>query len=224
MPVKELAPGLFQLKGFPPNGFNVYVMGGVVIDARSKTDHRGILKQLKGVDVAAHALTHAHPDHQGSSKRICEALGVPYWVGAADADAAESGDMSAVMPDTRMSAISRKFFGGAGHPVDRRLLEGEEVGGFTVLDAPGHSPGHVAYWRESDRTLVLGDVVFGMNPFTLIPGLRPPFDFFTVDPAENRRSAQKLAALEPALVCFGHGPPVTDTEKFVSFVRTKMAA
>ena len=220
--MKELARGLFQLKGFPPNGFNVYVMDGVVVDARSKTDHRGILKQLRGVDVTAHALTHAHPDHQGSSHKICEALGIPFWVGAADADAAASGDMSTTMPDSFMSRFSRKAFGGPGHPVDRRLVEGDAVGGFKVLEVPGHSPGHVAFWRESDRTLVLGDVVFGMNPFTLIPGLRPPFDFFTVDPAENRRSAQKLAALEPALVCFGHGPPLRDTQKFVTFVREKM--
>ena len=31
----------------------------------------------------AHALTHAHPDHQGASKQVCDTLGVPFWVGAA---------------------------------------------------------------------------------------------------------------------------------------------
>lgn len=38
------------------------------------------------------------------------------------------------------------------------------------------------------------------------------------DPARNRQSARKLAALEPALVCFGHGPPLRDTQRFVEFV------
>ena len=57
-----------------------------------------------------------------------------------------------------------------------------------------------------------------MNLLTMIPGLREPPGFFTPDPAENRRSARKLAALEPALVCFGHGPPVRDTKKFTDFV------
>jgi hydroxyacylglutathione hydrolase len=44
------------------------------------------------------------------------------------------------------------------HPVARRLREGDAVGDFVVLDVPGHSPGHIALWRASDRTLVVGDV------------------------------------------------------------------
>ena len=221
--MKELVPGLFQVKGFPPNTYNAYLMGGVLVDSATNLGHRRILRELRGHEVTAHALTHAHPDHQGSSRRICEELGIPYWVGRADAAAAASGDLGPAMPDSLMSRISRRTAGGPGHPVDRELVEGDEVGGFTVLDTPGHSPGHVAYWRESDRALVLGDVVFGMNPLTGIPGLRPPFDFFTRDVAENRRSAQRLAALEPALVCFGHGPPLRDTATFVDFVKTRMA-
>ena len=43
---------------------------------------------------------------------------------------------------------------------------------------------------------------------------------FTVDPVENRRSARKLAPLEPKLVLFGHGRPLRDTRKFVDFVAT----
>ena len=222
--MRELAPGLFQLSGFPPNTYNAYLMGGVLIDSATNLGHRRILRQLQGQTVEAHALTHAHPDHQGSSKRVCEALGIPYWVGRGDAEAARTGDLSGAMPEAAMSRFSQKAFAGPGHPVDRELAEGDEVGGFQVLDTPGHSPGHIAFWRESDRVLVLGDVVFGMNPFTGIPGLRPPFDFFTRDIAENRRSAQKLAALEPALVCFGHGPPVRDTKKFVSYVKNRMPA
>ena len=221
--MKELAPGLFQVKGLPPNAFNAYLMGGVLVDSATNLGHRRILRELRGHTVEAHALTHAHPDHQGSSRRVCEALGIPYWVGRGDADAARTGDMSTTMPASPMSAFSRRAFGGPGRPVDRELVEGDEVGGFRVLETPGHSPGHVAFWRETDRTLVLGDVVFGMNPFTGIPGLRPPFDFFTRDVAENRRSAQRLAELEPALVCFGHGPPLRDTGRFVSFVRERMS-
>jgi glyoxylase-like metal-dependent hydrolase (beta-lactamase superfamily II) len=98
------------------------------------------------------------------------------------------------------------------------LREGDEVAGFEVLDAPGHSAGHVAYWRESDRTLVLGDVLNNMNLLTAVPGLHQPPDFFTPDPERNRDSARRLAELEPALVCFGHGPPLRDTRKFVDFV------
>ena len=115
--------------------------------------------------------------------------------------------------------ISR-YWTGPGRPVERQLREGDEVAGFTVLDVPGHSPGHVAYWRESDRTLIAGDVVNNMNVITGIPGLHEPRVEFTTDPALNRQSARRLAALEPALVCFGHGPPLRDARKFVSFVES----
>src|SRR2546423_842511 len=85
--------------------------------------------------------------------------------------------------------------------------------GDVVVDAPGHSAGHVAFWRESDRTLVLGDVLTNMDTITGVPGLHEPRPFFTPDPARNRESARRLAHLEPALVCFGHGAPLRDTKK-----------
>jgi hydroxyacylglutathione hydrolase len=83
---------------------------------------------------------------------------------------------------------------------------------------PGHSAGHVAYWREFDGVLILGDVLNNMDVITAIPGLTVPKDYLTPDPAENRRSAKKLAALEPKLVLFGHGAPLRDTRKFVDYV------
>ena len=87
-----------------------------------------------------------------------------------------------------------------------------------MIDVPGHSAGHVAFWRESDGVLVLGDVLTNMDQLTRIPGLHEPKPYLTPDPAENRRSARKLAALEPKLVLFGHGAPLRDTRKFVDFV------
>jgi hydroxyacylglutathione hydrolase len=104
------------------------------------------------------------------------------------------------------------------HPVARRLTEGDEVAGFEVLETPGHSPGHVAYWRAADRTLILGDVLFNLNLPTLRPGLREPYAALTPDPARNRDSARRLARLEPDLILFGHGPPSRDTRRFVEFV------
>ena len=56
-----------------------------------------------------------------------------------------------------------------------------------------------------------------MDPLLGIRGLRLPKDFFTPDPARNRRSAKRLGELEPLLVLFGHGPPVRDTRKFKDF-------
>ncbi len=99
----------------------------------------------------------------------------------------------------------------------RKLREGDEVAGFTVLETPGHSLGHVVFWRESDRVLIAGDVLNGMNLLTSLPGLHEPPVAFTPDPARNRESIRRVAALEPALVCFGHGPPLRDAAKLARF-------
>ncbi len=216
--MKRLADGVWQLRGFPPNGINVFLIDDVVIDAATRYESRRILQQLRGHDVAAHALTHAHPDHQGASRRVCTELSVPFWVGERDADAAEDPSLiGARQPRHPIAQFFVKTCTGPGHPVDRKLREGDSVGSFTVLDVPGHSLGHVAFWRESDRVLVAGDVLNTADPMTLIPGLREPKRYFTPDPETNRRSLKRLGELEPSLVLVGHGPPYRDTRKFVEF-------
>jgi glyoxylase-like metal-dependent hydrolase (beta-lactamase superfamily II) len=130
----------------------------------------------------------------------------------------EDGDLLGRMPDALINRVNDRLMTGPPHPVDRALREGDEVAGFTVLEVPGHSAGHVAYWRETDRVLILGDVLNNQDLRTGLPGLHEPPKTFTPDPARNRESARKLAALEPAIVAFGHGPPLTDTKKFVDFV------
>jgi hydroxyacylglutathione hydrolase len=216
--VKELAPGLWQLRGFPPQGINVYLMGDVLVDAATRRAGKRILGELKGRSVTAHALTHAHPDHQGASHEVCVELGVPFWVGEHDADAAENPELiGARQPDHWLNKLAEKSWTGPGHPVDRRLTEGDTVAGFSVLDVPGHSRGHVAFWRESDRVLVLGDVLNNMNILTGRRGLYEPKRFFTEDPVRNRESIRKIAALGPDLVVFGHGPPLRDPGALAEF-------
>jgi hydroxyacylglutathione hydrolase len=216
--VKRLADGVWLLSGFPPNGFNVYLLGDVLVDASTRFAGKRILRQLEGHAVSAHALTHAHPDHQGASKQVCEKLGIPYWVGEKDADVAEKPElMEERQPENLVGKLVYRMWTGPGHPVDRKLREGDDVAGFTVLDTPGHSGGHVTFWRESDRVAVIGDVMNGMNLVTGRPGLREPPAVFTPDPARNRESIRRVAALEPALVCFGHGPPLRDPGKLARF-------
>lgn len=208
--MKQLADDLWQLSGFPADAVNVYVVGDVLVDAGLRIDRGRILKQLQGRTISAHTLTHAHLDHYGSSHEICTRLGIPMWCGAEDAEAVEKGKM--------VSKGGRLVPGPKSHPIARRLQEGDEVAGFTVLHTPGHSPGHVSYWRESDRTLICGDVMWGANPFLMRGPIREPFPIVSPDPKLNRESARRIAALEPALVCFGHGPPLRDPAKLAAAV------
>lgn len=210
----ELAPGVDLLTGFPKYGINWYLIGDVLVDAGGKPDRRRILKQLRGRNVSAHALTHAHPDHQGASHAVCTELGIPFLVPERDVAAAEDPKLiSERQPSHPLPKLMQALFAGPGHKVDQVLREGDAVGGFTVLDTPGHSAGHVSYWRESDRVLICGDVINTMHPFLMTRGVREPFDFFTPDPAENRRSIRRIADLDPALVLVGHGPPLRDTQQ-----------
>ncbi len=214
--MKQLAPDLYLLRGFPPNAINVYLIGDVVVDAATKLARRRIFRQISGRPIGGHALTHVHPDHQGASKAICERFDVRLMCGEADVSAMESGDMG--QKDELINNVIDRLWTGPPYKVSKVLREGDQVAGFQVLDVPGHSPGHVAYWRESDRALVLGDVLNNINVFTGTPGLHQPPEAFTTDPARNRQSARKLAKLEPRLVCFGHGKPLRDTKKFMDFI------
>ena len=208
--MREIADGVWQLSGWPPDNVNVYVVGDVLIDA-GLAIHRGrILSQIGDRQISANALTHAHFDHFGSSHAVCKTLGIPLWCGTDDVEAVEAGKM--VARGGRLVPAAK------AHPVARALKEGDEVAGFKVLDTPGYSPGHVSYWREPDRVLVCGDVMWGQNPFLFSGGVQEPFPVASPDPALNRRSARRLAELEPSLVCFGHGKPLRDTARFVSAV------
>jgi hydroxyacylglutathione hydrolase len=201
--MRTVAEGVHQLRGTPPNAINVYLVGDVLVDAGTSGAKRRILRQLADRDVRAHVVTHAHVDHYGSSHAVCEALGVPLWAGATDADDIEQARRR--LPPSRVASVLLKLPAPAAHPVARRLREGDEIGhGFVVLDAPGHSLGHVALWREADRTLILGDVFFNVRA----PG--PPPRFLTIDPELNRASMRRLAQLRPALTLFGHGAPLRD--------------
>jgi hydroxyacylglutathione hydrolase len=187
----------------------------VLVDAGTACARRRILRQLEGRGVAAHALTHAHPDHYGSSHAVCEALGIPLWCGERDAHVAQGARPAP--GEGRLAGLVAKQPLPDPHAVSQRLGEGDEVAGFRVLDTPGHSPGHVSLWRESDRTLVCGDVFFNLNLLTLRPELREPPRAFTHNLSLNRESARRLGELRPALVLFGHGPPLRDTERFARF-------
>ncbi len=216
--MKELAEDVYLLRGMPPNAINVYLVGDVLIDAATKQGEKRIMRQLDGRRVTAHALTHAHPDHQGASHAICERLGIPLWCGQGDIPAMETpGGIKNSQGPGWLNRFQDRFWTGPPHPVARALAEGDEVAGFIVLETPGHSRGHVAYWRESDRVLILGDVLNGMNLLTGVRGLHEPPRIFTPDPPRNRESARRLAALEPALVCFGHGPPLRDPKELTDF-------
>ena len=207
--MKELAPGLHRLGGFPPNAFNIYLVetgtGAVLVDTATRHARRRILRETGGYPPEAIFITHAHRDHAGAMHAVAEATGAPVWSSAADADALEGkGPEPIPNPDS----LVNRMFGGwwkDHHPVARRLAEGERIGDFEVIAFPGHTPGMIGLWRESDRTVLCADTMRTVNIYTGIPQVGEMPAAFTCDMAESRRSIRTLAALEARLVGPGHG-------------------
>jgi glyoxylase-like metal-dependent hydrolase (beta-lactamase superfamily II) len=208
--MEEIADNVFKLAGRPAHGLNSYLVGVALVDARTRHAARRILSEVNRCPLRAHVLTHAHADHQGSSAAICKARDVPLWCGTKEVATAESGRTAAAGANNVITRWQERNWAGPGHPVERALTEGDTVGEFEVLEVPGHAPGHIALWRERDRTLVAGDVLFNRHPLTGRAHLSEPPTFFTIDPETNRASIRRIAALRPRLACFGHGPVVRD--------------
>ena len=209
----SIADDVWQLPLTPRNAINAYLIGDVLVDTGIKQSAEKIAGMLAGRTISAIALTHAHADHAGAVKDLADRFGAPVWCGAQDREAAETGRvvLAPAFRRPRLNALVGATAGFDPAPVARTLAEGDSLtAGFTVLDTPGHSPGHVSFWRETDRTLICGDVFFNMHLLTTVPGLRQPPHPFTTDPAENRRSERRLGALEPATLAFGHGPVLSD--------------
>src|SRR5690606_14419163 len=82
------------------------------------------------------------------------------------------------------------------------------------IHTPGHTRGHVAFWREADRALIAGDAFITTNQesayavATQKPEIQGPPMYFTPDWASAKQSVQTLANLEPDLVVTGHGPAI----------------
>jgi hydroxyacylglutathione hydrolase len=217
--LKYLAPGVWRLKEIPAPTINVYLAEDVLIDAGRTWDKRRIFGELERREISLLALTHVHPDHQGVAKDVCEARGVPLACHADDVDAMEGRrpiqEASTANP---VNQFIRAIWEGPPYEVGRVLQEGDEVAGFRVVHTPGHSRGHVVFFRESDRVAICGDVIRNMSYATGLPGIKEPPPIFTYDTAENRRSIRKLVELNPSLILPGHGPAVTDMTAFERFV------
>jgi glyoxylase-like metal-dependent hydrolase (beta-lactamase superfamily II) len=218
--MERVAEGVWLLPGVPRYAINAYLAGDVLIDAATRWSARRLLGQLRGRRLSLVALTHCHPDHQGAARRICRRYGVP--LACHEADVAATEGRQPMLPDHRFMRLFGPVFAGPPCRVGRVLRDGDRLGELRVVHAPGHTPGHVFYFRESDRLVIAGDVLANIHLLSGRPGLREPPRAFSVDPALNRESIRKLLALRPSVVCFGHGPPLRDIgllEEFVGRLR-----
>ncbi len=94
------------------------------------------------------------------------------------------------------------------------VTEGDEVAGFRVLDLPGHAPGLIGLYRESDGLALVSDCFYTLDPQTgRKGGPRVPHPAFDADVEQARASIRKVADLEPRVAWAGHADPVSGDVK-----------
>ena len=236
----QIAPHIFQINlGF----VNAYALtvpddSWVLVDTGLKI-HEATLRSIPehfGKPPAAIVLTHGHLDHAGSALALVKAWGVkvyahrlerPYLQGESvypPQDPTVGGPLALVsrlMPKPLIKlGAALELVPEAGHL--------EILPGWKIIDTPGHAPGHVSLWHDSDRVLVAGDALATANFDTVVgfttkkPELARAGSPFICDWGAAHESARKLADLEPVVVAAGHGNPMQGAdlpEKMREFAR-----
>jgi len=87
-------------------------------------------------------------------------------------------------------------------PIDRPLADGDAVGPLQVVSAPGHSPGHMAFYWPEKRVLFAGDAV------ATWPVLAAGWPAFNLNLTQHRATLRSLAGFEADQVAVGHGEPL----------------
>jgi glyoxylase-like metal-dependent hydrolase (beta-lactamase superfamily II)/predicted ester cyclase len=204
--------------GFPQRIMNVYLIKDgdriVVFDAGIEAMTKQIASVAAGIaPIDRVVLGHGHADHRGAAP----GLGVPVFCHPDEvADATGDGgehyfDFSKLKHFFARFAMPRFLKSWDGGPVEiaGTVSEGDEVAGFRVVHLPGHAPGQIGLWRESDRLALVSDTLYTLDPETGRKGPpRLPHPAFNKDTEQARASIRKLAALEPAAVWPGHANPV----------------
>jgi glyoxylase-like metal-dependent hydrolase (beta-lactamase superfamily II) len=87
--------------------------------------------------------------------------------------------------------------------------------GFKWIHTPGHSPGHVSLFRESDKTLIAGDAFSTVKQeylnkvLTQEQEISGPPRYLTTDWKSAKESVIKLTTLKPTVAVTGHGLPMS---------------
>jgi glyoxylase-like metal-dependent hydrolase (beta-lactamase superfamily II) len=162
-------------------------------------------------------LGHAHADHRGAAA----ASGAPVFCHADEVADAESDAAIAPYFDLSLLPVAwvrriypfllRRWDGGAVK-IAGTLTEDDEVAGFRVVHFPGHAPGLIGLWRESDRLALVSDTVYLVDSARLKPlpegEASIPHPAWAWNHELAKQSLRKLAALEPRTVGTGHEQPL----------------
>jgi hydroxyacylglutathione hydrolase len=222
MSEEKIADGVWLLRGDFRKAMNIYFLddgdGVVQFDAATKSmtkAARQTAQRLGGLKRVV--LGHAHADHRGTAPYMeAPVYCHPDEVADAESDASiapyfELSELPVAPVRWLYPFLLRRWDGGAVR-IDGTVSEGDEVAGFQVLHFPGHAPGLIGLWRESDRLAIVSDVVYLVDSARLKPlpagEASVPHPAWAWNHAKAKESVRRLAVLEPAVVCVGHEEPL----------------
>ncbi len=177
----------------------------------------------EGRKPSAIIMTHGHFDHVGALEPLAEEwdvpvfahpLELPYLNGTAaypPGEPAVGGGMMAAVAKlypTRPVNVGQRL---QPLPADGSV---PFMPGWQWLHTPGHSVGHVSFWRAADRLLIAGDAFIttaqesAYAVMTQAPEMHGPPMYFTVDWEKAGQSVAMLERLKPETVLTGHGQPM----------------
>jgi glyoxylase-like metal-dependent hydrolase (beta-lactamase superfamily II) len=238
---REIAPEVYCLGPKGRTQTDVYFVGSrsswVLVDAGWEKDGPAIRQAAEaafGADTppVAILLTHAHPDHDGSALELARTWGCPVYVhpdelplanGDFGAISAAAGPLDtwvvlplmrvlgrrrreAMLARSSLRGVARAFDTAAGVP---------GLAGWECIPTPGHTPGHMSFFRPSDRVLITGDAVVTIRVNSIRglalqrDGLSGPPWYTSWNWRMAKASVATLARLEPLVLAGGHGTPMT---------------
>jgi glyoxylase-like metal-dependent hydrolase (beta-lactamase superfamily II) len=169
-------------------------------------------------------LTHGHFDHVGAVVDLVEQWDVPVYAHEMEMPYL-TGKSSYPKPDptveggmvAKMSPMFPVEPIDLGNHVEQLSADGSinEMPGWRWVHTPGHSPGHVSLFRNTDRSLISGDAFVTVKQDTLYKVLTQqqeingPPRYLTTDWQAAWESVKKLEALKPAVAVTGHGQPIS---------------